>query len=121
VQYAYLEFVARLHQAGAQGRTTAHGNPYDNVKAEGFFKTLQREEVQLKDYQTFAEAQPSCATSLQLSANCSTLALASVLICAASPPAPRRLISHAGSIHAHRSTVHDNGRPSREADANAVY
>ena len=32
------------------------GNPYDNAKAESFFKTLKTEEVYLKDYQNFAEA-----------------------------------------------------------------
>jgi transposase InsO family protein len=36
---------------------SATGNPYDNAKAESFFKTLKREEVYLKDYQTFAEAE----------------------------------------------------------------
>jgi transposase InsO family protein len=36
---------------------SAKGNPYDNAKAESFFKTLKREEVYLKDYQTLAEAQ----------------------------------------------------------------
>lgn len=36
---------------------SAKGNPYDNAKAESFFKTLKREEVYLKDYQTFAEAE----------------------------------------------------------------
>jgi len=33
------------------------GNPYDNAKAESFFKTLKREEVYLKEYQTFSEAE----------------------------------------------------------------
>jgi putative transposase len=44
---------------------SAKGNPYDNAKAESFFnakaesffKTLKPEEVYLKDYQTFAEAE----------------------------------------------------------------
>ena len=36
---------------------SAKGNPYDNAKAESFFKTLKREEVYPKDYQTLAEAQ----------------------------------------------------------------
>jgi putative transposase len=33
------------------------GNPYDNAKAESFFKALKREEVSLKHYQTFQEAE----------------------------------------------------------------
>ncbi len=36
---------------------SALGNPYDNAKAESFFKTLKQEEVDLKQYQTFEEAQ----------------------------------------------------------------
>ena len=57
VQYASVEYVARLHQVGAQLSMLAKGNPYDNAKAESFFKTLKWEEVYLKDYQTFAEAE----------------------------------------------------------------
>src|SRR5438045_8988441 len=36
---------------------SAVGNPYDNAKAESFFKTLKQEEVYLKQYQAFEEAQ----------------------------------------------------------------
>jgi len=36
---------------------TAVGDPYENAKAESFFRTLKMEEVYLKDYQTFEEAQ----------------------------------------------------------------
>ncbi len=57
MQYASLDYVARLEQAGARVSMSAKGNPYDNAKAESFFKTLKREEVYLKDYQTFAEAE----------------------------------------------------------------
>jgi transposase InsO family protein len=57
VQYASTEYIARLEQAHAQVSMSATGNPYDNAKAESFFKTLKREEVYLKDYQTFADAQ----------------------------------------------------------------
>jgi putative transposase len=32
-------------------------NPYENAKAESFFRTLKMEEVYLKDYQSFAEAE----------------------------------------------------------------
>lgn len=35
---------------------SAAGNPYNNAKAESFFKSLKREEMYLQDYQTFAEA-----------------------------------------------------------------
>src|SRR5689334_801554 len=57
VQYASLADVARLEQAEARASMSAKGNPYDNAKAESFFKTLKREEVYLQDYRTFAEAQ----------------------------------------------------------------
>ena len=57
VQYASTEYVARLHSIEAQVSMSAVGNPYDNAKAESFFKTLKCEEVYLKQYQTFQEAE----------------------------------------------------------------
>jgi putative transposase len=57
VQYASAAYVTRLEQAGARISMSATGNPYDNAKAESFFKTLKREEVYLNQYQTFAEAE----------------------------------------------------------------
>lgn len=57
VQYASHEYVARLHAVEAEVSMSALGNPYDNAKAESFFKTLKREEVYLKQYQTFQEAE----------------------------------------------------------------
>ena len=56
VQYASTDYVLRLEAAGAKVSMSARGNPYDNAKAESFFKTLKSEEVYLKDYQSFAEA-----------------------------------------------------------------
>jgi putative transposase len=57
VQYASAEYVARRESAGARLSMSATGNPYDNAKAERFFKTLKREEVYLHDYRTFQEAE----------------------------------------------------------------
>lgn len=57
VQYASAAYIARLTDAGAQASMSATGNPYDNAKAESFFKTLKREEVYLNHYQTFQEAE----------------------------------------------------------------
>jgi putative transposase len=57
VQYASTEYVARLEAVGAQISMAAVGNPYENAKAESFFKTLKCEEVYLHDYRTFAEAE----------------------------------------------------------------
>lgn len=57
VQYASGAYVARLVSVQARISMSAKGNPYDNAKAESFFKTLKYEEVYLKQYQTFEEAQ----------------------------------------------------------------
>jgi putative transposase len=57
VQYANAAYVTRLTDIGAQVSMAAAGNPYENAKAESFFKTLKREEVYLNHYQTFAEAE----------------------------------------------------------------
>lgn len=57
VQYASAVYIARLHDAGIQVSMSAVGNPYDNAKAESFFKTLKREEVYLNNYQTFHDAE----------------------------------------------------------------
>jgi putative transposase len=56
VQYASTEYVARLEEAGALISMAAVGNPYENAKAESFFRTLKMEEVYLKDYGAFGEA-----------------------------------------------------------------
>ena len=57
VHYASTEYVARLQSIGVQVSMSAVGNPYENAKAESFFKTLKREEVYLKQYYTFQEAE----------------------------------------------------------------
>jgi transposase InsO family protein len=57
VQYASAPYVARLTAADAQVSMAAVGNPYENAKAESFFKTLKREEVYLNHYQTFQDAE----------------------------------------------------------------
>ena len=57
VQYASREYVEQLQAIGAQISMSAVGNPYDNAKAESFFKTLKQEEVYLKEYDSFADAE----------------------------------------------------------------
>jgi putative transposase len=57
VQYASTAYVERLTAIDAHISMSAKGNPYDNAKAESFFKTLKREEVYLNHYETFAEAE----------------------------------------------------------------
>lgn len=56
VQYASAAYVARLEQAGVRSSMAGTGNPYENAKAESFFKTLKTEEVYLKAYRTCQEA-----------------------------------------------------------------
>lgn len=57
VQYASSNYVGRLEGIGARISMAALGNPYENAKAESFFKTLKCEEVYLQEYRTFAEAE----------------------------------------------------------------
>jgi putative transposase len=56
VQYASLDYVARLEEIGAYPSMSKGGCPYDNAKAESFFKTLKKEEVYLNQYRNFDEA-----------------------------------------------------------------
>jgi putative transposase len=49
--------VEQLQQIGAQISMSSLSNPYDNAKAESFFKTLKQEEVYLKEYESKASAQ----------------------------------------------------------------
>jgi len=64
VQYASTRYVQRLEQIGAQISMAAIGNVYENALAESFFATLKREEVYLRDYQTFVEAEANLARFL---------------------------------------------------------
>ena len=65
VQYASAAYVQRLESIGARVSMSAVGNPYDNAKAESFFKTLKTEEVYLKQYQSFAEAEANIQQFLE--------------------------------------------------------
>jgi putative transposase len=56
VQYTSGDYVAALKAVGARISMAARGNPYENAKAESFFKTLKAEEVYLKEYRTFEDA-----------------------------------------------------------------
>lgn len=65
VQYASLAYVERLQSAEIAISMSAKGNVYDNAKAESFFKTLKQEEVYLKQYQTFQDAQDNIGQFLE--------------------------------------------------------
>ena len=65
VQYASSAYVARLEQAEMHISMSGKGNPYDNAKAESFFKTLKREEVYLSNYRSFEEAEANLAKFIE--------------------------------------------------------
>jgi transposase InsO family protein len=65
VQYAATAYVERLAAHGIAISMAATGNPYQNAQAESFFKTLKREEVYLKDYRTFEEAEQNLARFIE--------------------------------------------------------
>lgn len=65
VQYASLAYVARLQDAGLCLSMSAAGCPYENAKAESFFKTLKKEEVNLSHYPNFEEAYANISIFLE--------------------------------------------------------
>lgn len=65
VQYASSEYTARLQEAGVQLSMSAVGNPYENAKAESFFRNLKMEEVYIKDYRDFEEAEENLAQFIE--------------------------------------------------------
>jgi len=64
-QYASRDYITRLESVGAQISMSAKGNPYDNAKAESFFKTLKTEEVYLNQYQTFQDAEANIGVFIE--------------------------------------------------------
>lgn len=56
LQYASLEYTARLSARGIAISMSRIANPYDNAKAESFMKTLKAEEVNGKAYATLEHA-----------------------------------------------------------------
>jgi transposase InsO family protein len=56
VQYACGEYGARLARAELQRSMCSRGTPYDNARAESFFKTLKTEEVYVQEYADYADA-----------------------------------------------------------------
>ena len=65
VQYASYDYTEQLQQIGAQISMSSVSNPYDNAKAESFFKTLKQEEVYLKEYESFADAEANLAVFIE--------------------------------------------------------
>ncbi len=44
---------------------SAVGNPYDNAKAESFFKTLKQEEVYLKEYNSSTDTEENLTVFIE--------------------------------------------------------
>lgn len=65
MQYASYDYINQLKQIDAQISMSSVDNPYDNAKAESFFKTLKQEEVYLKDYRSFEDAEANLAVFLE--------------------------------------------------------
>lgn len=65
MQYASYEYIEQLKQIDAQISMSSVSNPYDNAKAESFFKTLKQEEVYLKDYHSFEDAEANLDVFLE--------------------------------------------------------
>jgi putative transposase len=65
VQYASYEYIEQLKHIGAQISMSDVNNPYDNAKAESFFKTLKQEEVYLKEYRSFEDAEANLEVFLE--------------------------------------------------------
>lgn len=58
-QYASDAYTGLLKQHQIVISMSRTGNPYDNAKAERFFRTLKYEEIYLNDYENFADARGS--------------------------------------------------------------
>jgi putative transposase len=65
VQYASSEYVLRLEETGAQISMAPVGNPYENAQVESFFRTLKLEEVCIKEYRDFEEAEENIAEFIE--------------------------------------------------------
>ncbi len=65
VQYASHKYIEQLQAIGVQISMSAVGNPYDNAKAESFFKTLKQEEVYLQEYYSFADTEQNLTTFIE--------------------------------------------------------
>jgi putative transposase len=65
VKYCSTAYVQRLKAKGFEISMSRRATPYDNAKAESFFKTLKAEEVYLKDYQSLEEARANISEFIE--------------------------------------------------------
>jgi putative transposase len=55
IQYCCCDYVNILKDYGIEISMSGKANPYDNAKAESFFRTLKVEEVYMFEYETYTE------------------------------------------------------------------
>lgn len=72
-QYACWEYTQRLTAAGITISMSRRGNPYDNARAESFFKTVKYAEVHINEYRTLKEARENLAHFLEVVYNAKRL------------------------------------------------
>jgi transposase InsO family protein len=65
VQYASRDYTTLLRAQDIRISMSRPGNPYDNARAESFFKTLKYEEVYRQEYRDLAEARASIQRFLE--------------------------------------------------------
>jgi putative transposase len=56
VQYAATDYISQLQSCGAAIRMAAVGEPRENGYAERLMRTIKEEEVELSEYQDYADA-----------------------------------------------------------------
>lgn len=66
VQYTSHAFQQCLERHGITQSVSRPGNPYDNAVSESFFKTLKRELINGRNYQTRQEAQQDIFKYIEL-------------------------------------------------------
>jgi transposase InsO family protein len=59
MQYASEEYTRLLKAENVRISMSRRANPYDNARAESFFKTLKNEEVEIQDYASLDQARRS--------------------------------------------------------------
>jgi putative transposase len=69
IQYACGDYTNRLEDHAIRLSMSAPGNPYDNAKAESFFKTLKKEEINANAYSSIDEARSNIGSFLETTYN----------------------------------------------------
>jgi putative transposase len=73
IQYACSDYSQLLDAHGILASMSRVGNPYDNAKAESFFKTLKQEEIYAASYRDIRHARRAIAAFIEEIYNCQRL------------------------------------------------